>query len=216
MIKKIYKTLLSHYGPQGWWPIKGKYKEDHKHKPRSSLQKFEIMVGAILTQNTSWSNVEKALTQLRKDVLKITPLAIDRTPEHKLAQSIKSSGYHNQKARKLKALVNFLNTNKKISRDNLLTIWGVGPETADSILLYAYNHPTFVIDTYTKRVFNRLGITKETDYHKLQEMFHNSLKPDHKLFNEFHALLVQHAKEHCKSKPVCANCPLENQCKKNF
>ena len=126
----------------------------------------------------------------------------------KLSAIIKSSGYYRQKAKKLKEFANF---NNPITRENLLGIWGIGPETADSILLYAYNYPVFVIDAYTKRIFSRLGF-KENSYDKLQKLFHDNLLEDNKIFNEYHALLVELAKKHCKTKPICENCPLLKEC----
>ena len=194
----IYKELLRKYGKQNWWPTTTKNKQ------------FEICVGAILTQNTSWKNVEKAIKNLVKNKA-LNKEKIKKLPAKKLAKLIRSSGYHNQKAKKLKEFVNF---NKKPTRENLLEIWGLGPETVDSILLYSYNKPVFVIDAYTKRIFSRIGLCDEkTTYHELQELFHNNLPKKAKLYNEYHALIVEHAKQHCtKTKPKCGTCPLRKQC----
>ena len=140
-LKSIYDKLYKEHGPQGWWPINNKYnKKDFSEK--TEQEKFEISVGAILTQNTSWKNVEKALNRLRENNT-LNRKTIKNISQEELAELIKSSGYHNQKARKLKEFTEF---NKEITRENLLTIWGIGQETADSILLYAYNQPIFVID----------------------------------------------------------------------
>jgi len=211
---QIYEILLDHYGSQGWWPINGKYNEQFNHRVKKPSERFEISIGAILTQNTAWTNVEKALTELKKQNL-LSKKAIQNTNTQKLAQAIRSSGYHNQKARKLKELVKFLQekNSKRITREQLLSVWGIGKETADSILLYAYDQPVFVIDAYTKRIFSRLGWTsKDTTYDELQKQFHNNLPKDHKLFNEYHALIVEHAKQHCTTKPKCNKCPLRKIC----
>ena len=167
-------------------------------------------MGAILTQNTSWKNVEKAILNLKKNNL-LNKEKLEKINIKKLANLIKSSGYHNQKAKKIKEFIKFLNSKKKITRENLLTVWGIGPETADSILLYAYNKPYFVIDAYTKRIMNKLGY-KENTYEKLQELFHKNLPRNYKLYNEFHALFVRLAKENCKTNPLCNNCPLNKNC----
>ena len=195
-LKSIYNKLYEEYGPQGWWPINNKYnKQDFSKK--TEQERFEISVGAILTQNTSWKNVETALNKLR-DNNALNKKTIRNISQEALAKLIKSSGYHNQKARKLKEFAEF---NKKVTRENLLSIWGIGPETADSILLYAYNHPIFVIDTYTKRVMLYKGIGKEEwNYELWQNFFHENLEKDYKLFNEFHALFVKSAKQLKKQK----------------
>lgn len=192
---KIYNLLFESFGPQGWWPVKGK-------NPR-----FEIILGAILTQNTSWNNVESVLDNLREKGL-IEEEALREKPEKELAELIRPSGYFNQKARKIKA---FLDFRGEISRENLLGIWGIGPETADSILLYAYNKPYFVIDAYTKRIFERLGLG-EMDYKGLQDFFHKNLPRDIKIYKEFHALIVKLGKEFCRKKPLCEPCPLSRTC----
>ncbi len=197
-IKLIYEKLLKKFGKQGWWPT------------YSSNKRFEIIVGVILTQNTSWKNVEKAIKNLDKFNF-LNKKAIKQIKEDELAQLIKSSGYYNQKTRKLKALIEFLDSKKEINRENLLKIWGIGKETADSILLYAYNKPVFVIDAYTKRIMSNLGF-KFKDYDDLQEIFMKNLPKDYKLYNEFHALLVKLGKEYCKKKPNCERCPLKKDC----
>ena len=190
-LKSIYNELYEEHGPQGWWPINNKYnKKDFSEKTEE--EKFEIAVGAILTQNTSWNNVETALNKLRENNA-LNKETIKNISQKALYKLIISSGYHNQKARKLKEFAEF---NKDITRENLLSIWGIGPETADSILLYAYNQPNFIIDTYTKRALlhNRIG-KPEWSYEKWQNLFHNNLEKDYRLFNEFHALFVEHAKK---------------------
>ncbi len=214
-MEKIYGLLFEKFGEQGWWNHfeNGKfiYDKDSKNKPLNPKQQFEIILGTILTQNTSWSNVEKTIKTLNL-VWLISPIELKKIPEKHLAELIRSSGYYNQKAKKIKAVVEFLDSGKEITRENLLNVWGIGPETADSILLYAYEQPIFVIDAYTKRIMNRIGF-KEKNYEELQKLFHKSLKKDHKLFNEYHALLVKLAKENCKTKPTCETCPLNTNCR---
>ncbi|MDI6721213.1 MAG: endonuclease [Candidatus Aenigmarchaeota archaeon] len=191
----IYEKLLSSFGPQNWWPV------------TENGNKFEIIAGAILTQNTNWKNVEKALKNLRERNL-LSKNAIGKIPEKELAGIIRSSGYHNQKARKLKSFVNFRD---RMTRENLLKIWGIGRETADSILLYAYDKPYFVIDAYTIRIMQRLGFQAK-NYDEWQELFHKSLPKDHKLYNEFHALFVALGKNVCGKEPLCGKCPLAKGC----
>lgn len=213
----IYKRLFAAFGPQRWWPIKGEYKK----RVLSEKDKLEISIGAILTQNTSWQNVEKVLEQLHEynliDLKKLASIS-----EQKLARLIKSSGYFRQKAKKLKIfakhVLKYGSFNKFLAqknlREELLSLWGIGPETADSIILYAAEKPAFVIDTYTKRIMSRYGICKsDIEYHELQNHFHQKLPKDQKLFNEYHALLVELAKRNCKVKPECHTCPLRNDCK---
>jgi endonuclease-3 related protein len=227
-ISEIYSLLYGTYGAQGWWPVTpvggcGGNVQDfpiYGISLKNDKQKLEVALGAILTQNTSWKNVEKAVIELNKHNL-IDINKILRTKHEKLANIIRSSGYYNQKAKKLKALCTFLifTPLSKLAkmdvwhaRKELLKINGVGKETADSILLYALNKPIFIIDAYTKRIFGKLGL-KESEYDDLQKLFMKSLTPDSKIFNEYHALLVQLAKNHCKKKPVCPSCPLQNFCK---
>lgn len=225
-LRKIYSILLRAYGSQGWWPIlslagKKGFDQDGYHKglydyPKDEQQRFEIVLGAILTQNTSWKNVEKSMQLLQEKRL-LGMEKLEKVTLNKLAKLIKSSGYFNQKAKKIKAMISFLKSNTAITRENLLSIWGIGPETADSILLYACHQPVFVIDAYTKRIFSRIGLCPaNVKYHELQELFHNRLKRDAKLYNEYHALLVEHAKRHCRTKPVCEGCPLAVICQKNI
>ena len=206
ILLKIYQSLYNYFGPLNWWP---------------GDTPFEIMVGAILTQNTSWSNVEKAINNLKKENL-LEPRKLYRTNQEKLAQLIKPSGYYNIKARRLKNFVNiFVNdfegsAEKMFSGDGrelrkkLLKVNGIGPETADSILLYAGRKPYFVVDAYTKRIFSRHKlISKDASYHQIQEFFSQNLDRDVKLFNEFHAQIVMLGKTICTSKnPNCAKCPI--------
>ena len=193
---KIYQKLLSEFGKQNWWPCK-------------TGNRFEIIIGAILTQNTSWQNVEKAISNLIKNKM-LSKDAIRKIETRKLAVLIKPAGYYNQKAKKLKAFVNFSGA---ITREDLLSIWGIGPETADSILLYAYNKPYFVIDAYTRRIFRRIGLIETEDYEEIREFFESRLSRNTEIYKEFHALIVELAKKHCKKEPLCEDCPLVRDCK---
>lgn len=204
-ILKIYNILFKKFGPQGWWPCP-EYHPQNCSFPQNEEEKLEIILGTILTQNTSWKNVEKALKSL-KEKTGLNKEKIEQIPEKELAELIRSSGYHNQKAKKIKE---YFKKEPK-TREELLNTWGIGPETADSILLYAHKEPIFVIDTYTKRIFLRLGF-KERSYQEIQELLMKSIPKDYKLYNEYHALLVKLAKENCKTKPKCSTCPLKEKC----
>lgn len=208
----VYNSLFNAYGPQLWWPVKGRDK------------RLEVMVGAILTQNTSWSNVEKAISNLLTEEL-LSISAILQAPKTKLATAVKPSGYYNQKALKLKFLANYLKAtyNSDISnmakvstpqlREELLSIWGIGEETADSILLYALKRASFVIDAYTRRIFSRIGLTDKTaTYSQIKDFFERNLPNQEALYNEYHALIVLHGKEVCKPKPLCEDCAIRFHC----
>ncbi len=203
----IYQKLYSYFGPQHWWPA---------NSP------FEVLVGAILTQNTSWQNVERAIGNLKKNkLLEVTRLY--RLTYRRLASLIRPAGYYNIKAKRLKNFLRFLfkfyrGNLKTMSlqdtqelRRQLLSVNGIGPETADSILLYALNKPLFVVDAYTKRILLRHRLIKESAcYDEVQNLFMRNFKKDIKLFNEYHALLVRLGKEFClKNKPKCDICPLK-------
>ncbi len=203
----MYRALYERYGPQHWWPAESA---------------FECMVGAILTQNTAWKNVEKAVANLKRAGM-LSPRAILAANEGELAALITPSGYFNQKARKLKEFARFLEERYGGSiermarrdtarlREELLSIKGVGPETADSILLYALHKPEFVVDAYTVRVLRRHSLVGEdASYEDVKELFMRNLPHDVELFNEFHALFVRVGKEHCRKRnPLCKECPLE-------
>ncbi|MBI4440177.1 endonuclease III domain-containing protein [Candidatus Woesearchaeota archaeon] len=209
----IYNLLLSRFGRQGWWPVQSERHSYHPGNysfPKNSGGCFEICVGAILTQNTSWKNVESALLSLRRHN-SLSPEAIKDMPQKKLAAIIRSSGYHNQKAKKLKAFVDFYLKKEHPARESLLAIWGIGPETADSMLLYAYKAPIFVVDAYTRRIMGRIGY-KQSSYEELQKLFMDNLPGDYRLFNEYHALLVELGKTTCRKKPNCGICPLKRIC----
>ncbi|VAW90878.1 Endonuclease III [hydrothermal vent metagenome] len=210
-IYSVYTTLRRHYGAQTWWPADSD---------------FEVMAGAILTQNISWTNVEKALDCL-KDADCLSCDAILTLTHDELAALIKSSGYFNVKAKRLKNYCFWYAQQKKLAsrltdnlRDDLLSINGVGPETADDILLYAFQRPVFVIDAYTRRLFSRLDlISRDESYEVLRTLFEKKLvkrKNKVELFNEYHALIVNHAKHTCRARnPDCADCCLRTQCNYN-
>jgi endonuclease-3 related protein len=205
-LMKIYRLLFKAYGPQHWWP---------------GESPFEVMVGAILTQNTSWKNVEKSIHQLKEKGV-LHPEGILRLKESELASLIRSSGYFRIKAKRLKAYVNFMfeefggkiEKMRKIRlegmRERLLSVNGVGPETADSILLYGLEKPIFVVDAYTKRVLlNHEMIPEKASYEEVQDLFMKNLPSGVKVFNEYHALLVHIGKWVCKKAPKCDICPLK-------
>ena len=210
-IYSIYTILLRRYGTQTWWPAD---------------TELEITVGAILTQNTSWTNVEKALDCL-KDADCLSCDAILTLKHDELAALIKSSGYYNVKAKRLKNYCFWYAQQNDLAarltdnlRDDLLSINGVGPETADDILLYAFQRPVFVIDAYTRRLFSRLDLIAEQEsYEGLRALFEKKLekrKNKVKLFNEYHALIVNHARHICRARnPVCVDCCLRLQCNYN-
>lgn len=210
MVTKVYKRLLQQHGHRNWWPAE---------------TKFEVMVGAILTQNTAWTNVEKAIVNLKAaDLLEANSIA--KSKQIKIAKLIKSSGYFNVKAKRLKKFCDWFvgqGGYKRLRywptrklRKELLDVYGVGHETADDILLYAFNRPVFVIDAYTRRIFSRLGYIEGNEpYDEVRLIFESKLSVDAKLFGEYHALIVQHGKDICKPKPICNACSLNSICKFN-
>lgn len=218
-VARVYRRLLDRYGPQGWWPLLSRagrrgfddrgYHPGIYHVPAGRAERLEVVVGAVLTQNTSWRNAESALGQVAARGL-MNRRRLLACPERELADAIRSSGYFNQKARKLRLVVEALPTvGVPPRRGELMDVWGVGPETADSILLYAYHVPTFVVDAYTRRLAARLGwVEGRESYDALQGMFAAQLPRDAALYGEYHALIVRHAKEHCRARPRCAACPL--------
>ena len=206
-LSELYDCLYARYGAQGWWPGEGR---------------FEIIVGAILTQNTNWGNVEKAIGNLKAAGC-LTPEGLYGLDMGRLAALIRPAGYFNVKAQRLRNFLEWLfgrfggdlDAAAALStqglREALLGIKGIGPETADSICLYAFEKPVFVVDAYTARILGRHGmIWPEAGYEEIREYFEGGLERDARLFNEFHALLVRVGKEHCKPKPLCAGCPLED------
>lgn len=206
LVQEVYERLWKAYGPQHWWPGDGP---------------FEVIVGAVLVQNTSWKNVERAIQNLREADL-LEPRRLARVPLAELEELIRPAGYYRIKARRLRNLLSLIvrryegslermfSIPMDVLREQLLQVPGIGPETADSILLYAGGFPTFVVDTYTHRVLARHGwIDFEADYYQIKEYFESQLEPDVQLFNEYHALLVRVGHLHCRRKPKCQGCPLQ-------
>ena len=206
-LRGLYDALADLYGPQPWWPADSA---------------FEVMVGAVLTQNTAWSNVEKAIGRLKAAELLSLP-ALLAADHDTLAETIRPSGYFNIKAKRLRSLCEFLAQQGGLQalamrdlgeqRQALLSVNGIGPETADDILLYALDQPVFVIDTYTRRLLQRWGLARGSEtYEQLRSAFERALAPDVHLFQQYHALIVMHAKEVCRKVPECASCALVARC----
>ena len=202
----VFDRLLAAFGPRHWWP---------------GDTPFEVMVGAVLTQNTAWTNVEKAIANL-KAARRLSPDAMQALSKDELAELIRPSGYFNVKADRLKSLIalvldagggdppRLLSRPADELRRDLLAVKGVGPETADSIVLYAAGYPSFVIDAYTRRIFSRAGLAAgDEPYETLRSWFMDHLPPDPALYNEYHALLVHLGKHFCRPKPLCGHCPLD-------
>jgi endonuclease-3 related protein len=203
-LETLFQKLLAHYGPQYWWPAD---------------TPFEVMLGAVLTQNTAWTNVEKAITNL-KAIGELTPESLLTIPPETLAQAIKPSGYYNLKRERLHNLCRFILNNPNLHalndtqlRKQLLSVKGIGPETADDIVLYAFERPVFVIDAYTRRLFGRLGlIDDDLPYEQLRCRVEEALKADAAYYNELHALIVVHTKSVCQKAPRCDACLLQPDC----
>jgi endonuclease-3 related protein len=209
-LTNIYQRLLERFGPQHWWPAD---------------EPFEVIVGAILTQSAAWANVEKAIKNLLGSGA-LSPQALRKLPRAKLAELVYPCGYYNAKALKLKAFALWLGNhygddlNRLFALDadelrrQLLSVHGIGPETADSIILYAAGKPVFVIDAYTRRIFSRLGLAPQKDsYAAYQALFMDNLPQDAQMFNEYHALLVCLGKSVCRRQPLCGECPLSDICR---
>jgi endonuclease-3 related protein len=207
---QVYSRLLKEFGPQGWWPVQNGF----------SPPEWEVCVGAVLTQNTNWGNVEKALSSLKSAGI-TTPAKTLKVHNHILKNHIRSSGYYTQKAHRLKALAEFVSQFESeksfldgVDRKDLLLIHGIGPETADSILLYAANKKFFVVDAYTRRIFTRFGLIKEKwDYDKVRLFFEKNLPKDADVYKEYHALIVKLGKGTCRNIPLCMKCPLNGPCR---
>jgi endonuclease-3 related protein len=210
ILPNVYRRLFARYGPQHWWPAKSS---------------FEVIVGAILTQSAAWTNVEKAIENLKKAGA-LSPNVLRQLPQDELARLIHSCGYYNIKARKLKAFAGWFgekyddNLDRLFAQDindlrqKLLDVYGIGEETADSIILYAGNKPIFVIDAYTRRIISRMGLAPHSNsYSAYQTLFTANLPADARLFNEYHALLVRLAKEVCQTRPRCRQCCLNPETK---
>jgi endonuclease-3 related protein len=221
----LYNNLIHHFGEQHWWPVDNSYHDQHQTDPRS-----EIIIGAVLTQNTAWSNVENALINLKKTHNLSIKNIVDIS-DNELKSLIKPSGYFNQKTDRLKKLMThiyllykgdlsqFFSFKIDKVRTELLSINGIGPETTDSILLYAGNYPIFVVDAYTKRISKRLPIELQNDsYSSVQAIFQNDLIDNFSkekitfVYQQFHAMIVELAKNFCKTKPECTDCPMNKNC----
>ncbi|MDR0197518.1 MAG: endonuclease III domain-containing protein [Oscillospiraceae bacterium] len=203
----IYQALYAGYGDLNWWPAKTPY---------------EVMVGAVLTQNTAWSNVEKAIANFGE---RLTPKFAADADTAKLAEIIRPAGFFNQKAEYLKSVTAwFAGYDYDVSavrkqpqdklRAELLSVKGVGQETADSLLLYAFGFPAFVVDAYTRRLCERYPIEAGKSYADIKRYFEDNLPRDAKIYNQFHAMIVINAKERCRKKPLCGDCPLRRECRK--
>ena len=201
----MHEKMLSHFGPLHWWP---------------GDTPFEVIVGAILTQNTAWTNVEKAIANI-KQAGALGPERLRKMPRARLARLIRPSGYYNIKAKRLKSFLDFphneyggsvkrmFREGAEVLREKLLAVNGIGPETADSILLYAGGVPTFVVDAYTKRILSRHALLDGNEkYEEVKQLFETNLPRDAQLYNEFHAQIVNVGKNYCRRKPHCDNCPL--------
>ncbi len=238
--QQLFERLLQIHGPQQWWPIYHPITHAEididrlpNGEPAAADHRWQIMLGAVLTQNTAWRNVKNAIFALQ-DAHIVSAHTLLETPVERLEELIRPSGYFRQKTRKLHILAKatidhgWLENQpaKSPSRQDLLRLWGVGPETADSILLYAFGFPLFVIDAYTRRILDRVFssldhtdnqklLPKNAEYHQLQNWFHHSLSKQAPIYNEYHALFVRHAVEFCSARPKCAACPLQPDFCKN-
>ncbi len=225
-VEKIYERLLIFHGSQGWWPVLNIKTGLSVYSGPAGINdriRFEICIGAILTQNVAWKNVEKSLAMLKGAGL-LAPRSLYSADQAQVAGLIRSSGYYNQKAMKIKSFLEWFRGHgfsfKKLEametpvlRDGLLSVKGVGPETADSILLYAMQRKIFVVDAYTKRIFSRLGLAGEDwTYGQVQDFFQKKFHGGVGEYNEYHALIVAHGKDICKNSPACLECCLARMC----
>jgi endonuclease-3 related protein len=196
---------MAHYGPQHWWPAEST---------------FEMLIGAILTQNTAWQNAALALKKLKPYLI---PEKMDRLPEDKLAECIRSSGFYRLKAQRIRAFLawyrnygydpeNVKKQNGAVLRKQLLSVKGIGEETADAMLVYAFDKPFFIADAYSRRFFTRLGDQSAQTYDAVKEQVESCLPPELTIYQEYHALIVVHGKRHCKASPVCEGCPFAGDC----
>jgi endonuclease-3 related protein len=208
---KIFDKMYDHFGPLHWWPAD---------------TPFEVVIGAILTQSANWKNVEKAIVNLKKSKA-LSPKSLSKISNARLQKLIRPSGYFRAKGKKVKAFVKFFlkeyggsmgkmrEEDAKELREELLEVHGIGPETADSILLYALGKPTFVVDAYTKRIGKRVGLFNFDNYHAIKDYFEGNLPRRTKLYNEYHAQLVELGKNFCKTRPICPECPIGKLCAYN-
>ncbi len=210
-IEEVYRRLLDAYGRQGWWPLvrsRGGMPEYFTPVERED-QRFEVAAGAVLTQNTAWRNAAKAVSALSGAGL-LSPEAAAAAPVDEIARLVRPAGYYNQKAERLAEVGSFFARGGFTGRESLLDIGGVGPETADSIMLYGFEKPFFVVDAYTRRIFERLGLLEAgMAYDTVRSRFESSLETDVSIFKEYHALIVEHGKRFCGKAPRCDGCPLK-------
>jgi endonuclease-3 related protein len=208
-IFKMFNRMIDFYGPLSWWPAE---------------TAFEVCIGAILTQNTAWTNVEKAISEL-KAAGALTQEKLLQIDQDELAGLIRSAGFFNIKSRRVKAFVGWLDSRYGGSleqmfagewqelRRELLQVNGIGPETCDAIMLYAGHKPSFVVDNYTRRLFQRLGLLDGKErYEEIRSLFMNNIPEDVTIYNEYHAVIVEHCKQFCRKKPICNSCPLKQVC----
>jgi endonuclease III related protein len=224
---EVYRILRKTCGPCGWWPLMNRKTMKSEYRgtpPKNDRELFEIALGAILTQNIAWTNVEKCLVALHQKKL-LAPRALDDADRETIASCIRPSGYFNQKTIKIKSFLEWLKSRRysmtrcsSLSdselRTELLAIKGVGPETADSIMLYGYGRKIFVVDAYTRRVFSRLGFfSASLSYNEMQKFFHHHFRGTVDDYKEFHACIVMHGKDICKTRPLCGQCVLAKTCR---
>jgi len=227
---ELYSALLSYYGNQGWWPLMDAKLGESAYSGKEALspvEEFEIAIGAILTQNVSWKNVDKCMLAIKRQDM-MNPEKLHSAEHDEIAALIRSAGYYNQKVKKIKNFLDWFKSENysfagmkrmddEPARRTLLNINGIGPETADSILLYAVQKKTFVIDAYTKRQLVRMGfIADGYSYEELRLLFHEKFTGNLKDYKEYHALFVRHGKKNCSKKPLCGTCFLSNRCPKIF
>ena len=210
----VYEILRRGYGPQRWWPVtpRGATHPAYTGGPRNARGRVEVAVGAILTQNTAWSNAARAIESLNR-LGAMSPARMDALRPSDLTRSIRPAGYFNQKAKRLKTLSAFFLSHRAVTREALLALNGVGPETADSIMLYAFDAPFFVVDAYTRRIFGRLALVDPlAPYETIRKRFERNLPARGYVYKEYHALIVEHGKRSCRKAPLCENCLLKNLC----
>jgi endonuclease-3 related protein len=210
---EVYEILRGAYGPRRWWPVTppGGTAPRYSGGPRNDLQRFEVAAGAVLTQNTTWSNAARALESLNR-LGAMSPDAIGRMDVRSLAGAIRSAGYYNQKSKRLKTIAAYFRGNEKATREGLLALDGVGPETADSIMLYAFGERFFVVDAYTRRLFGRLALVDPSaPYEEIRERFERNLPRRVFVYKEYHALIVEHGKLICRKSPLCEKCLLKKR-----